>query len=97
MFNTNDNTIKPHFRFDVAIQAAYIRKHFYENAKFDVLDILQSIKNEFREKVTRLNWMDEETRVKALERLATTTNYVAYPSDLMSLDKTEEPYMGVSR
>ncbi|KAF2897581.1 hypothetical protein ILUMI_08593 [Ignelater luminosus] len=80
--------------FDIAIQAAYIRKHFSENAKFDVVDILQSIKNEFKEKLTKLSWMDEETRVKALERLASTTNYAAYPSDLMNLDKTEEPYMG---
>lgn len=77
------------------MQAAYIEKHFSKEEKEHAYKILQSIKDEFRNVLNRLEWMDKENRINAIERLSTSRNYVGYPNDLLNYEKVEEQYIGV--
>lgn len=61
-----------------------MRKFLSEDVKRDASGILGSIKSEFIDVITHLDWLDDGTRKKALERLSSTSDYVAYPSALLT-------------
>ncbi|XP_031337648.1 neprilysin-2-like [Photinus pyralis] len=82
------------YTFSLPLQAAYVEKHFSNHAKDRAYEIFQDVKNEFKEVVSNLKWMDEETRVKALERLFSSKSYIGYPADLLHFDKIEQRYQG---
>lgn len=81
---TGQPLIRPYFRFYLPVGAAYVRKFLSEDVKKGASDILASIKAEFMDVVTHLEWFDEATRKRALEQLSTTVDYVAYPNALIT-------------
>ncbi|KAK5649200.1 hypothetical protein RI129_000229 [Pyrocoelia pectoralis] len=80
--------------FSLPLQAAYVEKHFSNHAKERAIEMYQNVKSEFKEVVSNLKWMDEETRVKALERLFSSKSYIGFPNDLLHFDKIEQRYIG---
>ncbi|KAF5299288.1 hypothetical protein FQA39_LY02461 [Lamprigera yunnana] len=79
--------------FPLPIQAIYIEKHVSKEIKEDVNTILQNIINEFKNEIINLNWMDDETRAKALERLSSIKTYVVFPSKLFNSNRVDSPYL----
>ncbi|KAF5299290.1 hypothetical protein FQA39_LY02463 [Lamprigera yunnana] len=80
--------------FSLSLQAAYIEKYFTVNAKNQATDILYNIRNQFKEVINNFKWMDDATRIKALERLSSSKNYIGYPNDLLNFDKIDQRYIG---
>ena len=57
--------------------------------------LLDYIKDAFKDTLPTLNWMDEETKQKALEKLAAVTRKIGYPDITQDLEWLESYYAKV--
>ena len=57
----------------------YVSRHFPEAAKADMDILVDNLIEAYRESITALEWMSEETRGRALEKLDKFTPKVGYP------------------
>jgi putative endopeptidase len=57
----------------------FVEKHFPESSKQKVLDLISNINKVFKERVQKLEWMGEETKAKALDKLSKFTYKIGYP------------------
>jgi putative endopeptidase len=57
----------------------YVGKYFTEAAKTRYSDLVEAVRTAFRARIEKLDWMGEETKRKALEKLARMTKKVGYP------------------
>jgi putative endopeptidase len=67
----------------------FVEKHFPEESKQMVLDMINNISAVFKERVQQLDWMSEETKIKALEKLSKFNYKIGYPDkwkDYSSVD-----------
>ncbi|KAL7751203.1 hypothetical protein RI367_003409 [Sorochytrium milnesiophthora] len=64
---------------DDALGELYVTRYFPAEAKADILSLVKYIIDVFEDRLKALPWMSEETRTKALEKLATFNVKVGYP------------------
>ncbi len=67
----------------------FVEKHFPEESKQKVLDLIGNINTVFKERVAKLDWMGEDTKAKAMEKLSKFTYKIGYPDkweDYSSVD-----------
>jgi len=67
----------------------FVEKHFPEASKQKVLDLIGNINKVFKERVQQLDWMGEETKAKAMDKLSKFTYKIGYPDkweDYSSVD-----------
>lgn len=57
----------------------YVKEFFTEKAKKRYSDMVENIKTALHERITRLTWMSDSTKQKALAKLATIQKKVGYP------------------
>jgi putative endopeptidase len=62
-----------------ALGQLYVKKHFNEDAKKRVLDLVNNLQKAFENRITHLDWMSDSTKVKAKEKLYTITKKIGYP------------------
>lgn len=67
----------------------YVQKYFKPEAKQRMLDLVNNLQATFEERIKRLDWMSEDTKQRALEKLHAFTKKIAYP------DKWKD-YQGVT-
>ncbi|MBL4707838.1 MAG: M13 family metallopeptidase, partial [Flavobacteriales bacterium] len=58
---------------------AFVTRHFPEDAKEDVHQMVENLRTVFKERVRKLEWMSEETKLKALEKLDAFNMKIGYP------------------
>ena len=67
----------------------FVEKHFPEESKQQVLDMIANINEVFKERVKELEWMGDSTKMKAMEKLSKFTYKIGYPDkweDYSSVD-----------
>jgi putative endopeptidase len=57
----------------------YVEKYFKPEAKARMLELVNNLQATFGERIKRLDWMSNETKVKALEKLHAFAKKIAYP------------------
>lgn len=57
----------------------YVDKYFKPEAKSYMVDLVINMQNTFADRIKKLDWMSEETKVKALQKLDAFTKKIAYP------------------
>ncbi|KAB0797752.1 hypothetical protein PPYR_08745 [Photinus pyralis] len=57
--------------------------------------MVSNIKKEFANNVKSADWIDDDTKLHVLEKLAAMSSYVGYPDELLSDKKLEDYYKGV--
>ena len=57
----------------------YGRKYFGEEAKQEVTQMVKDIKEVYRERMLKNEWLSEETKQKAVKKLDTMKLYIGYP------------------
>lgn len=62
-----------------AVGEIYVKKHFSEEAKQEMTDLVLNLKKAMKERIKDLAWMGEETKEKALEKLTAMTFMIGYP------------------
>lgn len=58
---------------------AFVERHFTEDSKEDVAKMVENLRDAFRDRIKQLDWMSEETKVKALEKLEAFDKKIGYP------------------
>ena len=62
-----------------AVGQIYVEKHFPASSKTQMEKLVQHLIDAYRQSITELDWMTEETKVKALEKLSKFTPKIGYP------------------
>ncbi|MDP5226009.1 MULTISPECIES: M13-type metalloendopeptidase [Arthrobacter] len=62
-----------------AIGELYVREHFPESHKARMQELVSNLVEAYRESITGLDWMGEETKEKALAKLAAFRTKIGYP------------------
>lgn len=74
----------------------YVKKYFDTTAKKRYSDLVEDIRDAYRERIKKLTWMTDSTKAKALVKLNTMTKKVGYPDkwkDFSSLEISNESYL----
>ena len=66
-------------RLGEAIGQLYVEKHFPPESKKRMLVLVENLRLSFADRINKLEWMSEETKEKALEKLETITVKIGYP------------------
>jgi putative endopeptidase len=64
----------------------YVEKHFRPDAKKRMLDLVNNLQQTYAGRITRLDWMSETTKKKALAKLNTFVKKIGYPDTWKNYD-----------
>ncbi|CAH0557229.1 unnamed protein product [Brassicogethes aeneus] len=76
----------------IASGALYVRKYFNEESRQSAMEMVKDIRAEFLNILKNVEWMDDKTRVNALEKAKSMSTHIGYPDELMDDKKLEEFY-----
>ena len=62
-----------------AVGRIYVERHFPGESRRQMDELIGNLRGAFQERLQRLDWMDEETRARALEKLATFEPRIGHP------------------
>ncbi|PQJ81867.1 M13 family metallopeptidase [Polaribacter glomeratus] len=62
-----------------ALGQLYVKRHFNEDAKKRVLDLVNNLQKAFENRINQLDWMSDVTKKQAKEKLYTITKKIGYP------------------
>ena len=62
-----------------ALGKLYVKRHFSEEAKHKINKLVDTIIEAYRDRISRLDWMGDATKARALEKLAAVTRKLGYP------------------
>ncbi|XP_033212284.1 neprilysin-2-like [Belonocnema kinseyi] len=65
----------------LSIGALYVRKHFSPTSKESAEELALDIENQYKKMIQEAKWMDEKTRINALNRLASMKNFIGCPNE----------------
>lgn len=72
-----------------AVGRVYVERHFPENAKAEMDVLVDNLIEAYRQSISQLDWMSEETRGRALDKLEKFTPKVGYPVKWRDYSKLE--------
>lgn len=78
----------------------YVNKYFKPEAKQRMLDLVNNLQQTLANRIRHLDWMSDETKTKALEKLNAFTKKIAYPDkwrDYAGLTINRSDYLGNAR
>ena len=78
--------------FSSVVGHLYVKKHFKEEAKRAMDEMVRDIRGEMDVILKNIQWMDDKTRVRAREKLRTMREYIGYPDELLQVHLLEEVY-----
>lgn len=62
-----------------AVGRIYVQEHFDETSKVTMDDLVANLVEAYRQSITALDWMTDETRARALDKLEKFTPKIGYP------------------
>lgn len=75
----------------------YVKRHFPPEAKAKMLELVGNLVNAYEKNITELEWMSDETKVEALDKLSKFTPKIGYPDewrDYSALEVDADDYFG---
>ncbi|MFC4699882.1 M13 family metallopeptidase [Glaciecola siphonariae] len=69
-----------------AIGKVYVDEYFPESSKEKMVELVENLRNALGERITNLDWMGEETKVAALEKLEAFNPKIGYPDEWESFE-----------
>ena len=79
-----------------ALGQLFVKEYFNENAKKRYTDLVEAIRDAYKERIQKLTWMSDSTKQKALNKLSKITPKVGYPDkwkDFSALKIDRGPYV----
>src|ERR1700722_17863654 len=76
-----------------ALGQLFVKEYFNEKAKQRYSDLVEAMREAYKERIEKLTWMSDSTKKKALDKLAKMTKKVGYPDkwkdfSAMQIEKT---------
>lgn len=78
-----------------AVGKLYAERFFKKDAKASADEMVSYIRAEFDKILRTVDWMDDETRVRAINKSLAITPHIAYPEELLIEAKLTELYRGL--
>jgi len=75
----------------------YVKRHFPPEAKERMLDLVGNLVSAYEKSIRELDWMSEDTKAEALDKLSKFTPKIGYPDawrDYSALDIQDDDYYG---
>ena len=75
----------------------YVKRHFPPAAKERMLELVGNLVNAYEKSIKELDWMSDETKIEALDKLSKFTPKIGYPDewrDYSALDIEADDYYG---
>nr|CAD7439516.1 unnamed protein product [Timema bartmani] len=82
--------------FGMAVSYLYVQKHFNNQSRVKALEMVNDIRSAFTEIVTELQWMDEETKQRTLDKAHAMRPFIGFPGWLLTPGELEKYYKGAS-
>lgn len=76
----------------IAVGAVYVRKYFRQDSKTVAMEMVNGIRKQLERILNGVDWMDDETRNSALNKLKAMSTHIGYPDELLDNAKIEEYY-----
>nr|CAH0110462.1 unnamed protein product [Daphnia galeata] len=95
LFRQNWCMKRVHRMMGFAIGAKYVETAFDPQAKTDMKEMILNLKMAFSSLVEESNWMDDETKINALEKAAAMTEYIGYPDWIANRTTLDLAYQGI--
>merc|ERR1712020_730336 len=73
----------------------YIKEYFKSDAKAEMLEMIANIKSAFKSVIQEVKWMDQLTKFRALNKLQSMRNFIAYPDELTDEDTVTKHHSGL--
>ncbi|TRY74682.1 hypothetical protein TCAL_12781 [Tigriopus californicus] len=73
----------------------YAKHYFPKEAKVVMQEMIDNIRESFKEILDELEWMDDDTRARAHAKLAGMREMIGYPDEILDEDKVTAFYEGV--
>ncbi|MCK5907012.1 MAG: M13 family metallopeptidase, partial [Flavobacteriales bacterium] len=67
----------------------FVAKYFPESSKKDVEALIENLRSAYKERVVQLDWMSDETKDKAIEKLDAFTYKIGYPNKWKDYSKID--------
>ncbi|KAJ9597235.1 hypothetical protein L9F63_011909, partial [Diploptera punctata] len=78
--------------FGMAVSYLYIQKHFNNASRAKALEMVNDIRSAFVEIVSDLDWMDEETKQRTLEKAHAMRPFIGFPGWILTPGELEKYY-----
>ncbi|CAL8122372.1 unnamed protein product [Orchesella dallaii] len=78
-----------------AVGAMYVRRHFDETSRETALEMVNDIRTAFVDILTTMDWMDVDTKRRALGKAAAMKTNIGYPEQLLNEDILRKLYDGL--
>jgi putative endopeptidase len=72
-----------------ALGQLYVKRYFNEDAKKRVLALVNNLQKSFENRINHLDWMSDNTKQKAKEKLYSITKKIGYPDKWRNYDKVQ--------
>ena len=79
-----------------AVGSMYAKVHFPESKKEVIDNIVQNIRKEFRVMLEEVDWMDEDTRTRALKKADLIKSHIAYSKEILDSTLLDAYYEGLA-
>jgi len=79
----------------VAVGSLYVRNYFDEDSRKIALELVEEIRKEFLNIVDENDWMDKETKGKAVAKANSIVAHIGYPEEILDMKKLDELYSGL--
>jgi len=73
----------------------YVSKHFKEESKDAMKEMVRDIRTEFEKILTDIDWMDKKTKKRATEKLSKMKEYIGYPEEILIEKNLRDLYQGL--
>lgn len=77
----------------LATGSLYIKEFFTEESRLAATDMVNDIKKEFQETISRSDWMDAKTKALVLLNINKMQSYIGYDKQLLNITKVEKYYV----
>lgn len=83
------------FQVNHAASAIYARKYIIVGTRNDTLDMVEDIRDQYERVLENCDWMDPETKERALEKLNNMIFFIGFPDELKDDEKIAQYYSGL--
>lgn len=82
-------------KLSISLGALYIREYFESEAKVVATQMVDSIREEFTDILRANDFMDNETKQLAMDKVNAMASHIGYPDELLDDRKLEEYHKGI--
>ena len=88
--------IEPHNILSLAVGSMYSRKYITQEVKIDVEKMVNNIKEEFKQMLKKMDWIDKKTRKRFEMKREKLRQFIAYPEEYFDDSIIDKYYSGLT-